>query len=100
LLADRARSYEVREVRLAMGELAAELELAAAHESPDLIAREPNPEQVAVIFEALEEMGLVAPISRIEELAEQKAQERLTALKAEHVPCEDAALHFLVRLSH
>jgi len=84
LLDDRARSYEVREVRLAMDELAAELDLAAERESPDLIAREPNPEQVAVMFVALEERGLVAPISRVEKLAEQKAQERLAALREEH----------------
>jgi hypothetical protein len=67
-----------------MGELAAELELAAEHESPDLIARERNPERAAVMFEMLEEVGLVAPISRVELLAEQKAQERLAALRQEH----------------
>jgi hypothetical protein len=41
-------------------------------------------ERAAAIFEQLEERGLLVRPSRVEELAEKKAQERLLALKEEH----------------
>jgi hypothetical protein len=44
----------------------------------------PDPEREAATFAALEEMGFVAGRGKIEERAEEIAQERLVALKAEH----------------
>ena len=44
----------------------------------------PDPEREAATFAALEEMGFVAGRGKIEERAEEIAQERLAALKAEH----------------
>jgi hypothetical protein len=43
-----------------------------------------GPERAAKVFEQLEEVGLLVPRGKVEERAEQIAQERLVALKAEH----------------
>jgi hypothetical protein len=84
LLAQRVRGYEQRPVRDALEELAEQLRSEAVDEHPDLVRTVVSSERAAVILEGLEEMGLVAGREKIEQRAEQLAQERLVALKAEH----------------
>jgi hypothetical protein len=84
LLAQRARGYEQRQVRDALEELAEHLRSEAVDEHPDLVRTVVSSERAAEILEGVEEMGLVAGREKIEQRAEQLAQERLVALKAEH----------------
>jgi hypothetical protein len=84
LLARRAAGHEQRQVRDALDELAAELSREAVDEHPDLIVGDVSSERAQAILEGLEERGLIAGRGKIEQLAEQLAQERLAALRAEH----------------
>src|SRR5512133_4333980 len=83
-LARRARFHEQQQVRDALDELAAELDRQAVAEHPDLIVGDVSSERAAAILEQLEELGLLVRPSRVAELAEEMAQERLAALKQEH----------------
>lgn len=84
LIQQRAAAHEQRQVRDALGELAAELRREAVEEHPDLTNVVVDEMQAQEILEALEEVGLVVRRGTLEEMAEEMAQERLAALKAEH----------------
>jgi hypothetical protein len=72
----RARSVKKRELKDILDELALELEQEALDEHPDLVGRIPTSSEAAEILHGLEEVGLLVRPHRVEELAEQKAQER------------------------
>jgi hypothetical protein len=84
LLNRRARAHDVRQVRDALDELAAELSQQAVDEHPDLSSVVVGSEKARAIIRGLEEIGLVVPRGRLEELAEARALELLASLKAEH----------------
>ena len=84
LLAQRAAGHEQRQVRDALDELAAELEREAVAEHPDLIVGDVRSERAQAILAALEERGLIVGRGKVEQMAEQLAQERLQALREEH----------------
>ena len=83
-LAKRARHHEHEQVRDALDELAAELERRAVDEHPDLVVGDVRSERAAAVLALMEERGLIVGPERVEELAEEKAQERLLALRQEH----------------
>jgi hypothetical protein len=78
------KAADVRQVRDVLDEVAAEMRAAAADLHPDLVAGDISVEDAERIFEGLEEIGLIVRRHRLEELVEERARERLTALKAEH----------------
>jgi hypothetical protein len=84
LLNRRARLHEQRQVRDALDELAAELNREAVDEHPDLIVGDVSSERARAILEGLEEVGLIVPRGRLEEMAETRALELLAAMKQEH----------------
>jgi hypothetical protein len=67
-----------------VAEVTQHLEAQAAGEHPDLVVADLDTEQAAATLAELEEMGLIVSHGRVEELAEQKAKERLATLKQEH----------------
>jgi hypothetical protein len=83
LLETRARASE-RAMRKELMTIAEEMRTAAVAMHPELLVGDVTPEQVAKVFEDLEEVGLVAGRARIEQRAERLAQDRLRALKQEH----------------
>jgi hypothetical protein len=83
LLENRARARE-GELRKELSTIAEEMRTEAVAMHPDLLVGDVTPDQVAKVFEDLEEVGLVAGRARIEQRAEGLAQDRLRALKQEH----------------
>jgi hypothetical protein len=83
-LEKRARAHEHWKVRDALDELAAWLEVEAVDAHPDLIVGDVSAERCEAILHGLKERGLIVGRDKVEELAEQKAQARLQALRAEH----------------
>jgi hypothetical protein len=51
---------------------------------PDLVVGDVGSERAAAVLAGLEEQGLLVRPGRLDELFEQRAQERPAALKAEH----------------
>jgi hypothetical protein len=84
LIEQRARAHQHGQVRDALDELAAVLSREAVDAHPDLIVGDVGSERAEAILEQLEELGLLVRPSRVEELAEKRAHELLTALRAEH----------------
>jgi hypothetical protein len=87
LLERRARvmkASDVQQVRDVLDEVAEEMRAAAVDVHPDLIVGDISPEAAERIFEELEEIGLIVRSHRLEELVEERAQQRLAALKQEH----------------
>jgi hypothetical protein len=80
------KAADERQVRDVLDELAAEIREGAVDMHPDLISPvgEISAEAAERVFEGLEEVGLIVRRHRLEELVEERAQERLLALKAEH----------------
>jgi hypothetical protein len=74
LLASGARPTEATE-RL-------DAEAVAAH--PEVVVGDISPERAAATLAGLEEVGLIAPVSRVKDLAEERAAELLRALREEH----------------
>jgi hypothetical protein len=72
------------DVRRVLEEVAEEMRVAAIDDHPDLILGDVSPEAAEAIFEDLEEMGMIAGRARIEQRAEELAQQRLLALKQEY----------------
>jgi hypothetical protein len=83
LLETRARPRE-HKVRELIGEMADTLLAEAVEQHPEPIVGDVPAERAATIFEGLEELGWLVRRHRVEELAEQLAQERLAVLKQEH----------------
>jgi len=65
-------------------ELIEELRTEAVRIHPDLIVGDVGVARARAVLEGLEQIGLLVPHYKVEERAEQLAQERLQALKAEH----------------
>lgn len=68
----------------AIEELIEELRTDAVRMHPDLIVGDASPERAAAILDGLEEFGLLVPRGKVEDRAEELAQERPPSLKAEH----------------
>jgi hypothetical protein len=83
LLNVRARGQQ-RELRHALDELAVELRDEAVDLHPDLTRAVFSDAKAAAVLEGLEEVGLIVPRGRLEEMAEARALELLASLKAEH----------------
>jgi hypothetical protein len=81
-----ARHREDRQARDLLDELTAWLEDEAVDMHPDLqvIVGDISSERAERVFEQLEKDGLLVRKHRLEELVEERAQERLAALRAEH----------------
>jgi hypothetical protein len=78
------KAADVEQVRHVREEVAEKLDAEAVDLHPHLIVGDVSPEAAERIFAGLEEVGLLVRPGRVEELAEQKAQERLLALRQEH----------------
>src|SRR5512133_1282943 len=77
LLATRARATQQRPLRDLLEELTARLEQEAVSEHPELVVGDVRPERMRATLDGLLKIGLLVPGHKVEERAEQLAQERL-----------------------